>query len=146
MRIKISEKDIIKYECELLEQDYPKDFPETESILELNWNEPVKRKDSRLSYFSSSQSEDLIYGYFQYGFLASIGLELFEVKFYRLYSGLMKTKSLFHERMAFCHPFYFSIEISKVLNTYCITELCGFYVASNGLQNLFRLNTTHSLL
>lgn len=84
MRIKFSDKDIIKYECELLEQDYPKDFPETESILELNWNKPVKRRDSRLSYFSSSQSEDLIYGYFQYGFLASVRLELFEVKFYRL--------------------------------------------------------------
>lgn len=68
MRIKISDKDIIKYECELLEQDYPKDFLETASILELNFRDPIIRKDSRLGYFSSSQSEDLIFGYFEYSF------------------------------------------------------------------------------
>jgi hypothetical protein len=36
MRLSISDKDLTKFKCNLLEEDYPNEFPETYSILELN--------------------------------------------------------------------------------------------------------------
>jgi len=79
LKIKVSDKELTKFKCDLIEEDYPKELPDTYSILELIFNHPPKRKDSTLSYFSSKQSEDLIFGYFQYGLLPSFGIEVSKV-------------------------------------------------------------------
>lgn len=84
LKIKISDKELTKFKCDLIEEDYPKDFPETFSILELNFDYPPKRKDSTLSYFSCLQAEDLIFGYFQYGLMPFFGIEVCKVKMYYL--------------------------------------------------------------
>lgn len=84
LKIKVSDKELTKFKCDLIEDDYPKEFPYTFSILELNFDHPPKRKDSTLSYFSSKQSEDLIFGYFQYGLLPSFGIEVSKVILYYL--------------------------------------------------------------
>lgn len=84
LKIKISDKELTKFKCDLIEENYPKIYPDTFSILELNFDHPAKRKDSTLSYFSSKQFEDLIFGYFQYGFLSSFGIEVCEVQMYYL--------------------------------------------------------------
>lgn len=84
LKIKVSDKELTKFKCDLIEDDYPKEFPYTFSILELNFDHPPKRKDSTLSYFSSKQSEDLIFGYFQYGLLPSFGIEVTKVILYYL--------------------------------------------------------------
>ena len=84
LKIKVSDKELTKFKCNLIEEDYPNEFPDTFSILELNFDHPPKRKDSTLSYFSSIQSEDLIFGYFQYGLMQSFGIEVCEVQMYYL--------------------------------------------------------------
>lgn len=84
LKIKISDKELTKFKCDLIEEDYPKEYPDTFSILELNFDNLPKRKDSTLSYFSSKQSEDLIFGYFQYGLMPSFGIEVCEVQMYYL--------------------------------------------------------------
>ncbi len=84
LQIKVSDKELTKFKCNLIEEDYPNEFPDTFSILELNFDHPPKRKDSTLSYFSSIQSEDLIFGYFQYGLMQSFGIEVCEVQMYYL--------------------------------------------------------------
>lgn len=84
LQIKISDKELTKFKCDLIEEDYPKEYPNTFSILELNFDHLPKRKDSTLSYFSSKQSEDLIFGYFQYGLMPSLGIEVCEVQMYYL--------------------------------------------------------------
>ena len=42
MRIKASDKDIIKFRCDLIEEDYTTCLPESSSILELNFTQPIK--------------------------------------------------------------------------------------------------------
>ena len=84
MRFKISDNDLIKFKCDLIEEDYPDCLPESSSILELNFDQPIKIKDSTLSYFSSNQSDDLIFGYFHNDFLPSIGIQPCGVMFYSL--------------------------------------------------------------
>lgn len=84
LKIKISDKELTKFKCDLIEDNYPKAYPDTFSILELNFDHPAKGKDSTLSYFSSKQSEDLIFGYFQYGLMPSLGIEVCKVKMYYL--------------------------------------------------------------
>lgn len=84
MRIKVSDNNLIKFKCDLIEEDYPDCLPESSSILELNFDQPIKRKDSTLSYFSSNQSDDLIFGYFHNDFLPSIGIQPCGVMFYSL--------------------------------------------------------------
>lgn len=84
LKIKVSDKELTKFKCDLIEEDYPKEFPDTFSILELNFDHPPKRKDSTLSYFSSQLSEDLIFGYFHYGLMPSLGIEVCEVQMYYL--------------------------------------------------------------
>jgi hypothetical protein len=84
LKVKVYDKYLTKFKCDLIEEDYPKEFPDTFSILELNFDYPPKRKNSTLSYFSSKQSEDLIFGYFQYGLLPSFGIEVSKVILYYL--------------------------------------------------------------
>lgn len=84
LKLKVSDKELTKFKCDLIEEDYPKEFSDTFSILELNFDHPPKRKDSTISYFSSKQSEDLIFGYFQYGLMSSFGIEVCEVQMYYL--------------------------------------------------------------
>ena len=84
LKIKVSDKELTKFKFDLIEEDYPKVFPDTFSILELNFDHPPKRKDSTLRYFSSKQSEDLIFGYFQYDLMSSFGIEVCKVKMYYL--------------------------------------------------------------
>jgi hypothetical protein len=84
LKIKISDKELTKFKCDLIEEDYPKKYPDTFSILELNFDHLPKRKDSTLSYFSYKQSEDLIFGYFQYGLMSYFGIEVCQVQMYYL--------------------------------------------------------------
>ena len=84
MRLKISDKNLKIFECDLIEEDYPNEFPETYSILELDLNRSIKRSDSKLSHFTSTQSDDLIFGYFQNELLPSLGIEVCKVKMYYL--------------------------------------------------------------
>ena len=82
MRINISDNDLTKFRCNLIEKDYPDILPETTSILELNFDHPIKRKDSKLSYFSSMQSDDLIFGYLQDDLMPAFGFQVYGVVFY----------------------------------------------------------------
>lgn len=79
MRLMISDENLIKFKCNLIEEDYPLDFPETDSVLELNLKKPLKSMDLPFGHFTTVQSEDLIFGYFEYELLPSIGVELVEV-------------------------------------------------------------------
>jgi hypothetical protein len=49
LKVRVSDKELTKFKCDLIEEDYPKEFPDTFSILELNFDHPPKRKDSALS-------------------------------------------------------------------------------------------------
>ena len=84
MRLIISDKNLINFKCDLIEEDYPKEFPETDSILELNLKKPLKSMDLPFGHFTTGQSEDLIFGYFEHEFLRSIGVELVEVVYFQL--------------------------------------------------------------
>jgi len=84
MRLIISDKNLIKFNCDLIEEDYPKEFPETNSILEFNLKKPLKSMDIPFGNFTTVQSEDLIFGYFEYELLPSIGVELVEVIYIKL--------------------------------------------------------------
>ena len=84
MRLMISDKNLIKFKCDLIEEDYPKEFPETNSILELTLRKPLKSMDLPFGHFTTEQSEDLIFGYFEYELLPSIGVELVEVIYIKL--------------------------------------------------------------
>lgn len=84
MRIKVSDNDLMKFKCDLIEEDYHECLPESSSILELNFNQPIKRKDSSLSSFFSRQSDDLIFNYFHNDLLPSIGFQPCGVMFYSL--------------------------------------------------------------
>jgi hypothetical protein len=82
MRINISDNDLTKFRCNLIEKDYPDILPETTSILELNFDHPIKRKDSKLSHFCSNQSDDLIFRYFEDELMAAFGFQVYGVVFY----------------------------------------------------------------
>jgi DNA polymerase III sliding clamp (beta) subunit (PCNA family) len=82
MRFKISDNDLTKYKCDLIEGDNPDFLPKTSSILELNFSQPIKRKDSILDYFSTNQSDDLIFGYFQDDLMPAFGFQVYGVVFY----------------------------------------------------------------
>ena len=84
MRIKVSDNNLIKFKCDLIEEDYHECLPESSSILELNFDHPIKRKDSKLSHFCSNQSDDLIFNYFHNDLLPSIGFQPCGVLFYSL--------------------------------------------------------------
>jgi len=84
MRLMISDKNLIKFKCDLIEEDYPQEFPETNSILELNLKKPLKSMDLPFGHFKTVQSEDLIFGYFEHEILPSIGAELVEVVYFHL--------------------------------------------------------------
>jgi len=84
MRLQISEKDLTKFKCYLIEEDYPNEYPETYSILELSLKNQLKSLDSPFGHFTTSQSEDLIFGYFEHEFLPSNGIVLVEVVYFQL--------------------------------------------------------------
>ncbi len=84
MRLIISDKNLINFKCDLIEEDYPKEFPETDSILELNLKKPLKSMDSPFGHFTTVKSEDLIFGYYEHELLPSIGVELVEVIYIKL--------------------------------------------------------------
>lgn len=84
MRLQISDKDLTKFKCDLREEDYPKEFPETSSILEFTLRKPLKRMDLPFGHFTTSQSEDFIFGYFEHEILPSIGVELVDVVYFQL--------------------------------------------------------------
>ena len=84
IRLQISDKELTKFKCNLIEEDYPNEFPETFSILELNLKNQLKSLDSSFGHFTSAQSEDLIFGYFEHEFLPSNGVELVEVVHFQI--------------------------------------------------------------
>lgn len=84
MRLQISDKDLTKFKCDLIEEDYPKVFPETYSILEFNLKKHVKSMHSPFGHFTTVQSDDLIFRYFEHELLPTIGVELVEVVYFKL--------------------------------------------------------------
>lgn len=84
MRLMISDKNLIKFNCDLIAEDYPTDYPETNSILEFNLKKPLMSMDSAFGHFTTVQSDDLIFGYFEHELLPSIGVELVEVVYFHL--------------------------------------------------------------
>ncbi len=84
MRLMISDKNLIKFKCDLLEEDYPSEFTETNSILEFNLRKPLKSMNSPFGHFTTVQSEDLIFSYFEHVFLLSIGGQLVQVVYFQL--------------------------------------------------------------
>ncbi len=84
MRLLISDKDLTKFKCNLIEDDYSNEFAETYSILELNLKSQLMSLDSPFGHFTCSQSEDLIFGYFEHKFLPSNGIALVEVVYFQL--------------------------------------------------------------
>lgn len=84
MRLQISDKDLTKFKCDLLEEDYPTEFPVTNSILEFTLRKPLKSTDLPFGHFTTSQSEDLIFGYFEHEILRSIKVDLVEVVYFQL--------------------------------------------------------------
>ncbi len=54
------------------------------SILELNLKNQLKSLDLPFGHFTSSQSEDLFFGYFEYEFLYSNGVTLVEVVYFQI--------------------------------------------------------------
>jgi hypothetical protein len=84
MRLSISDKDLIKFKCNLIEEDYPNEFPETYSILELSLKNQLMSLDSSFGHFTTSQFEDLIFSYFEHELLTTYGVELVEVVYFQL--------------------------------------------------------------
>jgi hypothetical protein len=84
MRLMISDKNLIKFKCDLIEEDYPTEFPETSSILEFTLRKPLKSMDLSFGHFTTVQSEDLIFGYFEHEILRSLGIDLVEVVYFQL--------------------------------------------------------------
>jgi hypothetical protein len=56
MRLIISDKNLIKFKCNLIEEDYPKEFPESDSILEFNLKKLLKNLDLPFGHFTTEQS------------------------------------------------------------------------------------------
>jgi hypothetical protein len=79
MRLQISDKDLTKFKCDLIEADYPTDYPETNSILEFNLKKPLKSINSPFGHITTAQFDDLIFGYLEHELLPSIGVQLVEV-------------------------------------------------------------------
>lgn len=84
VRLMISDKNLIKFKCDLIEEDYPTDYPDTNSILEFNLKKPLKSMDLPFGHFTTGQSEDLIFGFFQHETLRSLGIDLVEVVYFQL--------------------------------------------------------------
>ena len=84
MKILISDKNIEKFRCDLLEEDYPIDYPDTVSILEILFENSIHSIDHEIYTFSTTQSDQLIFGYFEYQVLQSMGIELTEILCYKL--------------------------------------------------------------
>jgi hypothetical protein len=84
IRLQISDKDLKRFRCDLIEEDYPYEFPVTNSTLEFKLRKPLKSQDFALGHFTTSQSEDLIFGYFEHEILRSLGIDLVEVVYFQL--------------------------------------------------------------
>lgn len=84
MKLSISDKNLVKYRCDLLEEDYPNDYLDTVSILEILFENSIQSIDHEIYTFSTTQSEQLIFGYFEYQVLRSMGIELTEILCYKL--------------------------------------------------------------
>jgi len=84
MKLIVSDKQLKIYECDLLEEDYPFEYPDTSSILEIHFKKPVKSYDQPLNIFSTIQLDELIFSYFECQVLRSMGIELIEILYYEL--------------------------------------------------------------
>jgi len=84
MRLQILDKDLTKFKSDLIEEDYPKEFPESNSILEFNLKKPLKSMELPFGHFTTVQSEDLIFSYFEHEILRSLGIDLVEVVYFQL--------------------------------------------------------------
>ena len=78
MKLIVSDKQLIKYECDLLEKDYPKEFPYTTSILEIHLKKAIHSLEAYFDNFSTEQSDELIFVYFEQEVLGSMQIELIE--------------------------------------------------------------------
>jgi hypothetical protein len=65
MKLSISDKNIEIFRCDLVEEDYPMDYPDTISILEIVLENPMFSIDQKIDIFSTIQSEHLIFWLFR---------------------------------------------------------------------------------
>jgi hypothetical protein len=84
MKLTVSDKNLEKFRCDLLEEDYPMDYPDTTSILEIVIENSMFSIDQKIDIFSTIQSEQLIFGYFEYQVLKQMGIKLTEILCYKL--------------------------------------------------------------
>ena len=76
MKLYVSDKKLEKFKCELLEEDYPKVFPNTCSLLVLQLSKSYKSLKDPISVISTEQHDQLIFGYFEHEILSQIGVTL----------------------------------------------------------------------
>jgi hypothetical protein len=84
MKLSISDKNLEIFRCDLVEEDYPMDYPDTISILEIVIENSMFSIDQKIDMFSTNQSEQLIFGYFEYQVLKQMGIKLTEILCYKL--------------------------------------------------------------
>lgn len=84
MKLFISDKNLEKFRCDLLEDDYPMDYPDTISVLEIVLENPINSFDQKIEILSTNQSEHLIFGYFEYKVLKPMGIKITEILCYTL--------------------------------------------------------------
>lgn len=76
MKLYVSDKNLEKFKCDLLEEDYPKVFPKTSSVLVLKLNESINLSDDQICEIATEQFEELIFGYFEHEILNNLGVTL----------------------------------------------------------------------
>lgn len=84
MKLIVSDKLLKIYESELLEQDYPIEYPSTESILEIQNVKPILNFDYKFNKIKCKQTDELIFGFFQFQLLKRLNIDLQEAIFYKL--------------------------------------------------------------
>lgn len=84
MKLIVSDKLLKIFESELLEQVYPNEFSSTESILEIHHINPILNFDEKFDRISCEQTDELIFGFFQFHILKRLNVELREAIFYKL--------------------------------------------------------------
>jgi hypothetical protein len=84
MKLFISDKNLEKFRCDLVEDDNPIDYPNTTSVLEIVLENLINSFDQKIEIFSTIHSDDLIFGYFEYEVLKPMGIELTETLCYTL--------------------------------------------------------------
>ena len=84
MKLIVSDQLLKIFECELVEEDYPKENLSTESILEIQHVIPILNFDDKFDKIKCKQTDKLIFGFFQFQLLKRLNIDLQEAIFYKL--------------------------------------------------------------